>query len=289
MQVTEHIHALRIPFKVPVNQDLMLDRFVYAYLIFGDSIHLVDSGVAGSGPLIFDYIQRQGRKPAEITDLILTHAHPDHIGGAKYIKQTIGCPLSLHAAEVDWAENTEHQFSERPVPGFHTLVEGSVAVDKVIQDGDTLELEAGINLQVIHTPGHSKGSISLLCGSESTLLSGDALIPPHEIPLYDDILETVTSVRNLQTVADVSVLLSSWEEPIKGAAAIAQRMNQSLEHLLRIHSTVCEISAGQTVEPMSLCRQVVQKLGLPPGAINPLVAKGFVSSLGHCQGSLTKG
>ncbi len=82
------------------------------------------------------------------------------------------------------------------------------------------------------------------------------------------------------------MLLSSWEDPLKGTAVIQQRMSQSLEHLLRIHATVCEISAGQDVNALQLCKQVVQKLGLPPGAVNPLVARGFVSSLTHCQGAL---
>lgn len=286
MQVTPHIHALRIPFQVPVSQELMLDRFVYVYLIVGRHIHLIDSGVAGSGPIIFDYLQQQGRKPEEITDLILTHAHPDHIGGARSIKQATGCKTYLHPAEVDWAEHIEHQFAERPVPGFYTLVEGSIEIDQAIKEGDTLELEEDIRLRVIHTPGHSPGSISLLFKSEATLLSGDALIPPKEIPLYDDIREMVTTVRSLQTVADISVLLSSWEEPVKGAAVIRERMGQSMDYLRRIHATVCEVSGGQEVEPMKLCGQVVQKLGLHPGAVNPLVAKGFISSLRHCQSPL---
>lgn len=286
MQVTPHIHALKIPFQVPISPALMLDRFVYVYLLFGRHIHLIDSGVAGSGSVIFDYLQQQGRQPQEIANLILTHSHPDHIGGAKSIKQATSCKTYLHPAEVDWAEHIEHQFAERPVPGFYNLVEGSIEIDQRIEDGDTLELEKDIRLRVIHTPGHSKGSVSLLFENEETLLSGDALIPPQEIPLYDDIREMVITVRNLQTVADISVLLSSWEEPVKGAAVIRERMGQSLDYLRQIHATVCEVSGGQEVEPMKLCSQVVQKLGLPPGAVNPLVVKGFISSLSHCQSPL---
>lgn len=283
MQITDHIHALRISFKVPITPELSLDRFVYVYLIFGKNIYLIDSGVAGSSNIIFAYIQEQGRKPEEISDLILTHAHPDHIGGAKRIKEMTNCAVHIHAAEVGWIENTEQQFKERPVPGFHSLVEGSVSIDKIIQDGDTLELEEDISLRVTHTPGHSKGSISLLYSSESTLFSGDALIPPEEIPLYDDIMETVSSVRRLQSIDDITVLLSSWEEPMKGTVEIRQCMAKSLAHLHRIHEVVCEASGGTAMEPMELCRQVVGKLGLPPAAANPLVARGFISSLGYCQ------
>lgn len=45
MQITEHIHAIKIPFEIPVAPGKMFERFVYAYLIFGTEICLIDSGV----------------------------------------------------------------------------------------------------------------------------------------------------------------------------------------------------------------------------------------------------
>jgi len=69
MQVTDHIHALKIHFKLLVRPGKMLDRFVYAYLIYGDQICLVDSGVAGSEVVIFDYVTHTGRDPREISRL----------------------------------------------------------------------------------------------------------------------------------------------------------------------------------------------------------------------------
>jgi len=52
MQVTRHIHALKIPFKIPVSPEKLIDRFVYAYLVFGDRITLIDSGVSGAESII---------------------------------------------------------------------------------------------------------------------------------------------------------------------------------------------------------------------------------------------
>jgi hydroxyacylglutathione hydrolase len=282
MQITQQIHALRIPFKVPVTPELSLDRFVYVYLIFGQNIYLIDSGVAGTGRLIVDYLERQGRRPAEIAGLILTHAHPDHVGGAKTIKEQTNCPIYLHEAEIGWAEEPEQQFQERPVPGFHTLVEGPVAVDEVMRDGDLLQLEPEIRLRVFHTPGHSPGSISLLVEGQATLLSGDALIPVKDIPIYDDIAATVASVRRLQAVEGVDVLLSSWDEPLAGAVAIEPRIAGSLARLQRIQAVVCGVKGGQEMAPLALCRAAIQELGLPPAAANPLVVRGLVSSLAHC-------
>ena len=55
MEVTKRIHALNIPFKIPVTDDVMIERSVYVYLIFGDNIYLIDSGVAGAEKIIYEY------------------------------------------------------------------------------------------------------------------------------------------------------------------------------------------------------------------------------------------
>ena len=156
MQVTERIHAIKIPFKIPVSPEMTVDRFAFVYLVFGDSIHLIDSGVAGAESIIWEYIKSQGREPKEVASLILTHSHPDHIGAARSIKSQTGCTISAHRQEQNWIEDTEKQFKDRPVPGFKTLVEGPVKVDNLLDGGEILELEKDIICKTIHTPGHSK-------------------------------------------------------------------------------------------------------------------------------------
>ncbi len=286
MQVTERIHALKIPFKIPITNDVMIERFVYVYLIFGNNIYLIDSGVAGAEKIIYEYIETQGRKPGEITNLILTHTHPDHIGSAMSIKEFSNCRLCVHEAEAGWIEDIQMQFEQRPVPGFFTLVAGSTTVDQVLQDGQSLELDEDIKLKIIHTPGHSKGSVSILCEDESAIFTGDVLISPKDLPIYEDITTLVSSVRRLQGLDDINVLLSSWEEPVIGRDRVKQRIDQTLQHLKHIHNIICSINNGKPMEPIELCRQVVSKLALPPAAVNPLIAKGFASSLAICPKAL---
>ena len=137
-----------------------------------EKICLIDSGVAGSEKIILDYLKATGRSPQEISRLILTHAHPDHIGAAAAIKRISGCTVAAHAAEKAWIEDVDLQAKERPVPGFRSLVGGSVQVDQTLQDGDVLHLESGLTLRVLHTPGHSPGSISLWLAEDGALFSG---------------------------------------------------------------------------------------------------------------------
>jgi len=82
MQITKHIHAIKIPFQIAIGPGKKVDRFVYTYLIYGKKICLIDTGVASSEQVIFDYIRKTGRNPDDISLIVLTHSHPDHIGAA---------------------------------------------------------------------------------------------------------------------------------------------------------------------------------------------------------------
>lgn len=280
MKITERIHAIKIPFKVPLSPERSIDRFAFAYLVFGNKIHLIDSGVAGSEAAIYDYIEEQGRDPEEIASLILTHSHPDHIGSAKSIKKQTGCTVFAHRLERDWIEDTERQFKERPVPGFQTLVEGPVAVDTLLDGEETLALEEGILCKAIHTPGHSKGSISLLFADDKALFTADAVIFPGDLPIYEDISVSRRSINILRQIGNVEILFSSWEDPIQGRSEIITRMDESLAYLERIHAAVINNCRTDTQQiTMELCQKVVSALGLPSFAAMPLVARAFASSL----------
>ncbi len=132
MRISEQVHALKIPFQVAGPAGQSIPRFVYVYFIFGKRICLIDSGVAGGEQAIFDYLKAMGRGPEEISLLILTHSHPDHIGAAKAVQAASGSEIAAHAAERAWIVDVGLQFQERPVPGFHSLVGGSVRVSRVL-------------------------------------------------------------------------------------------------------------------------------------------------------------
>jgi len=279
MQVTEKIHALKIPFQIPVSPETVLDRIVYSYLVFGDTITLVDTGVAGSETLIFDYIRGNGRDPRDIAAVILTHAHPDHIGSVKAITAATGCTVMAHGAETGWIKDTEQQYAARPVPGFHTLVAGPVTVDRAVGDGDVVDLDGQIRCHVIHTPGHSPGSMTLYFPGEKVIITGDAVPLPGALPIYDDIVASADSIKRLQKVQGVEVLLSSWEDPVFGSDRIAQRLDAGMSYLRRIHESVLHARDQGRDDVLDVCRHVVAEIGLPPSAVNPLVARSMASNL----------
>ena len=279
MHVTQHIHALKIPFTIPLSPEKHLDRFVYAFIVMVDEITLIDCGVAGSEDMLFDYIRKHGRDPEKISLLVLSHSHPDHLGAAQKIKEITGCSIAAHQNEKHWIEDTEKQFTERPVPGFQSLVGGPVPVDNLLTDGETLKLGKGVSCTVRHTPGHSSGSISLFFAEEKALFTGDAIPLPGDMPIYEDISTCRASMEKLMGINDAEVLLSSWESPIHGREKINERFAQGLAYLREIHTAVLDVAGDKNEDIMVLCEQVVGSLGLPPFAANPLVARALASSL----------
>jgi len=280
MQITPSVHALRHAFKIPITNSVVIERFVYSYIIYGEMITLIDTGVAGCEAPICEYIRSTGRDPSEIALIILTHSHPDHIGAAGAIQRLTGCSVAAHPAERVWIENVALQNRERPVPGFAALVGESVMVDHELVDGDTIEPDEtrGGEMLVFHTPGHSKGSISLFLHREGALFSGDAIPVAGEMPVYDDAVESVNSVKRLRGLAGIRVLLSSWDEPRKGNDAY-QHMDSALEYLHKIQKTVLSFSCDGMTDTTELTRKTVSALGLPPEAVNPLIIRTFAANL----------
>ena len=280
MQITPSIHAIRHSFKVPITPDISIDRFVYSYLIYGETITLIDTGVAGGEMQIFDTIRSSGRNPSEIALIVLTHSHPDHIGSARAIQRETGCSIAAHPAERAWIEDVDLQNRERPVPGFATLLGGPVSVDNELMDGDSIEPDETREgeIQVFHTPGHSAGSLSLFLHNEGALFSGDAIPVPGDLPVYDDALLSVRSIKKLKAIRGIRVLLSSWDEPRCGDLAY-RRMDQALTYLQQVHEAVLVSACDGISDPMELTVKTVALLGLPPQAVNPLLARTFAANL----------
>ena len=280
MQITPAIHALRHPFKIPVAPGIILDRFVYSYILAGETITLIDTGVAGCENAIFDYIRLIGRDPREISLIILTHSHPDHIGAVKAIREATGCSVMAHPAERAWIEDVDRQNRERPVPGFSTLVGGSVQLDHELAEGDVIDTDGTeeYEVQVYHTPGHSAGSVSLLIQGEGALFCGDAVPVDGDLPVYEDAWQSVRSIKKIQAIRGIRVLLSAWDEPRLGNAAYRQ-MDLALAYLQWIHEAVLTVSADGTYDPMEIAKRAAPLLGLPPMEVTPLLARTLAANM----------
>lgn len=278
MQINKYVHAVKIPFYVLTPLGIPLERMVYVYMIYGtQAVHLIDSGVASSEEIIFDYLRKTDRKVEDISRIIQTHSHPDHIGASRTIKGETGCIVAVHPLERAWIENVKLQAEERPVPGFDTLVSGSLAVDRLLEDEEVIGLGCGLKLKVFYTPGHSIGSVSIMLLGFNVLFSGDAIPVPGQMPVYEDVMASVSSIKKLMAIPDIQHLLPSWDEPCKGDE-VYQHMEAGLRYIQQVHDAVrrCE-KKEHASDQMELCRNVLEELGLPPEIANPLVARSIAA------------
>jgi len=278
MQFTENVHGLKIPFMIPASRKKNINRSVWVYLIYNKKITLIDSGVAGSERKIFNYIIGCTRNPDQLNLLIQTHSHPDHMGASKPIKEKTGCKIIAHKAEKPWLEDITLQYQNRPIPGFNMLVAGSVKIDQTLKGGETLDLNER-KLKVIHTPGHSSGSICLYLKKEGILFSGDSILSPGMMPVYESYSESIDSLNKLKKLNNLRLILSSWDEPTE-KKQIRAKLNESIQYLKQIDDAVQDLSGGELPRDwIGFTWKVLDKLNLSSNMANPLVARSLKSHL----------
>ncbi len=105
----------------------------------------------------------------KVEAILLTHAHFDHFGGVEELRKRYDCPVYLHESEKDWLWDTDSNLSLN-WPNVPEIT--ASPPDYPLEDGQSLTL-CGETFHVLHTPGHSPGSVSFLVGD--LLFSGDAL------------------------------------------------------------------------------------------------------------------
>ena len=136
--------------------------------IFGDETtrHAI---VIDPGDEIHRILEVLQRHSLTVTAIVITHAHIDHIGGAQKLKLATGAPvyMNLHDTELQAMLDVQATWLGMRTPE-------AVAIDAPLKDGDKLLIGA-TEVHVLHTPGHTPGSICLWMPAERKLVAGDTL------------------------------------------------------------------------------------------------------------------
>lgn len=104
-----------------------------------------------------------------LTQILLTHAHIDHVAGAQTLKKLTGAPVWMHPADMPLLDTMEQQAGWLGIETPETA-----APEHFFQDGASVGLER-FPAWVLHTPGHSQGSVCLHFAEENLLIAGDTL------------------------------------------------------------------------------------------------------------------
>lgn len=203
--------------------EIQLTR-VKAHLITESELSLIDCGYAGQAPRLARAIEAAGRSPAELRRVVITHGHPDHAGAARELA-TKGVAILMHPADGAALRTTWRDVMTKPSRGrvFSAMTPEPPAFQP-IEDGDVLPILGG--LRVIHTPGHTPGSVCLYGARDQVLFVGDNLERrfgrvSFASRLYsDDYAAARRSLKRLAQLDVKSVVFSHFAALEEGAAEI---------------------------------------------------------------------
>jgi hydroxyacylglutathione hydrolase len=136
--------------------------------ILGDPVTL-EAMVIDPGDDIEDIVRILKRHNLTVKMIVITHAHIDHIGGAHKLRALTGAPVFMNEADAFLADHLNMQAAWLGVP-----TPENPGIDTPAHEGDVLRV-GSIEAHVLHTPGHTPGSISLYLPEEQKVIAGDTL------------------------------------------------------------------------------------------------------------------
>jgi glyoxylase-like metal-dependent hydrolase (beta-lactamase superfamily II) len=223
MEIIPGVHAIN---KLGIGR-----AYLYAE---ADKLTLIDSGLPNSAGKIFAAIEALGRKPEDVRQVIITHYHNDHAGsladvvdrsGAQVLAHPLDAPV-LRGERLPAPANTNaimKRLLNATDPGLHAP--RAVQVSREVNDGDGVELDGGA--RIIHTPGHTPGSISIYLPQRRLLFAGDAAanllgVRPPVGWFTEDRAAALASIRKLAEL-DFDVALFGHGRPLGKEASRAFR------------------------------------------------------------------
>ena len=260
---------------------LMLGTNAYPLFLYkGESQGTIfEGGVGAMGPLTLQQMGRQGIGRDFVRQVIVTHAHPDHVMAVPLFRKAFP-EVTVLASEVAAATlATEKAVSfftkidaaltaslteagliaeeHHPKP----LAESQIAIDRVIKDGDTIAVDAGVSFTVLETPGHSECSLSFHDPVEKILIISDATgyyMPEQDFLWPNYFVDYGTYISSIERLATLGaeILCLSHNAVLKGAADVKSHFEAAMSATKDYHARiVSEAKAGKPV------RRIAEQLG----------------------------
>jgi glyoxylase-like metal-dependent hydrolase (beta-lactamase superfamily II) len=232
------------------------EEIVGCYLVEeAGAVTIIDAGVPAYYADLTAELAAMGRTIEDVRALVLTHGHEDHIGFAERLRAEHGVPVSIHALDAalarGQAKNPSAGMGERKLGSLlryllwlarHGAMRvKSLTVVGTFEPGTTLDVPGA--LRVIHTPGHTPGSVTFHAPGHDAVFVGDALatdavirerLGPQVCPFAADPDAALSSLANIEPL-EAHWLLPGHGSPWTGgvAAAVAAARDVGIGHLAR--------------------------------------------------------
>ncbi|MFI9200878.1 MBL fold metallo-hydrolase [Streptomyces sp. NPDC053048] len=204
----------------------------------GSGWAMVDAGLPGHAERILDTLAGLGAAPGELREIVITHAHMDHVGSAAELAAATGARILAGAGDAavirGEAPEPPPVLQEWEVPIFESVgeslgdiprtLQAPCRVDRELGEGDTLDW--GEEARVIHLPGHTAGSVGVHLPSSGVLFTGDTIANAGQLTpgvFNTDRQGVLTSFRRQASLSDVDIACFGHGTPIVGGAGEALR------------------------------------------------------------------
>jgi hydroxyacylglutathione hydrolase len=282
-EAAKDIFVQRLLFKLGTGER-RVTRSVHIVLLKGRKNCLIDTGTAGNFKEILDLCARQGLTVDNLDFVINTHCHADHIGSNLLLRRANpGIVFCAHPLAKPFIEDIDEQYRRRPVPGFHDLVAGPVGIDRLLTDGERVDIS--LELQILHTPGHSRGSISIFIPDRDLLIIGDAVPGRGDIPIYEDLISLQDSFEKLEQTGAGNVI-SAFDGYCGGIAGVIENGKRVVNEVQTHISSYYQQRGIKTNEPglegtdiEQLCSFVLSGMGFSDTPPLPIITSSIKAHL----------
>lgn len=191
----------------------VIDTYATTTLLVDDRLVLIDTAIEDHSGNLVKYLDRVKVRPRDLSTIFITHTHPDHVGGLAGIKKDSPAKVAAHRIEAEYVSRKK-TYDGPPGVQRHP----GTPVDVLLEDGQAYD-----GLRVVFTPGHTRGSISLLDETRSLLLAGDAINNERGLRPMDD-QYNVDPRQHRESIKKLAAfhfenLVVGHGKPIKGGAS----------------------------------------------------------------------
>ncbi len=278
-EVAPGIHWIKLPI-----DDARGPSHINVYLVRGDKGYLlVDSGwnTDSSFGTMHNTLVKNRVGFEDISQILVTHVHPDHYGMAGRIKKLSGATIAMHPIEKDFIEpryvhmeellhQTDRMLIDNGVPRdeMEKLRDATVGLEQFIdptppditlRDGDTITT-GEFTFKVIWTPGHSSGHICLYEPEKKILLSGDHILPKitpnisvHPQSIENPLGRYIESLKALRHLK-VELVLPGHDQPFTG---FAPRIDEIIHHHELRNREILSVMGGQARTTYQIAREII--------------------------------
>ncbi len=181
----------------------------------GERKALIDTGTGVYHSFLEESLQKMNLRIDAITDILLTHSHVDHIAGVSKILRQASPKIHLHKVEADLINSGDMRLTLADTFGAEIP---RITIESVLEEGMDLKL-GNFTVKVLHTPGHSGGSVCYHLVEEGIVFTGDTMFSGGSFGRVDfptgDPRKIVASLKRLSELDSFDVALPGHMGPVR--------------------------------------------------------------------------